>query len=64
MLKEGNVGEVEGGIVIKTSTSMPLVSNRAAGSASAAVRQQVRRNFSEMSVRYSYTHSNLDTGQQ
>ena len=37
--------EVEDGMVIKESTSMPVVSNRAAGSASAAVRQQVRRIF-------------------
>jgi hypothetical protein len=36
-------GGVGGGTVIKTSTSMPLVSRRAAGSAPAAVRQQVRR---------------------
>jgi hypothetical protein len=35
--------EREGGTVIKTSTSMPLVSNQAAGSARAAICQQVRR---------------------
>jgi hypothetical protein len=43
--KQQQGGEVEGGMVIKTSTSMPLVSNRAAGSAPAAVRQQVRLIF-------------------
>jgi hypothetical protein len=49
--------EGECGTVIKTPMSMPLVSTRAAGSAAAAVRQQVIQTF--LSTCDRCTHSNL-----